>query len=193
MELSAEQQIAEIWKLLKETDMIVKETSLQMKETDRKFKETDKKIKALSELFTGQWGKLIEALVEPGALQLFRDRGINVNHILRRMESQKNGRQMETDLLLTNDTELVAIEVKTTLKVEDVRELLNDLEHFLDFFPFYKNFKIYGAVASINIEENADKFAYRQGLFVLKGGKEGLITILNDEKFRPKNFSTQSA
>lgn len=63
-----------------------KETALQMKETadqkktadqvtDRQMKETDRKIKELSQLFTGQWGKLVEALMQPGCVRLFRERG----------------------------------------------------------------------------------------------------------------------
>ncbi|HID57281.1 TPA: DUF3782 domain-containing protein, partial [Candidatus Poribacteria bacterium] len=42
-----------------------------------------------------------------------------------------------------------------------------------------------GAVAGIVIEEEADKFAYRNGLFVI--GQSGQAAkILNDEKFRPR-------
>jgi len=184
MELTAEQKIDEIWNLFKETDR-------RFKETDRQMQETDKKIKELSELFTGQWGKLIEALIEPGALQLFKDRAINVKQVYRRVESYMNGGQMEVDLLLTNDNELVVIEVKTTLKVVHVREFLEDLDQFLYFFPRFKDCRIYGAVAAVSIEEEADKFAYRQGLFVLKAGHEGLIKILNDLKFKPKNFNKE--
>lgn len=39
-------------------------------EMDRRFKETGKKIKALEELFVGQWGKLVESLVEGGLVRL---------------------------------------------------------------------------------------------------------------------------
>jgi hypothetical protein len=202
MELTPEQQIAEIWQLFKETDKrfkitdkIVKETTLEIKEIqkdmNRRSKETDEKIKALSNLFTGQWGKLIEALVEPEALQLFKDRGIKIKYALKRIEGQQNAKEMETDLLLIDKTEIVAVEVKTTLKVNDVREFLEDLKYFFDFFSGFRGCKIYGAVAALNIEEEADKFAYRQGLFVLKAGKEGLITMLNDEKFKPKDFSKE--
>ena len=60
---------AEVWQLFKETDA-------KFKETDAKFKETDRKINQLSGLFTSQWGKLIEALVEPNVLDLFQRRGI---------------------------------------------------------------------------------------------------------------------
>ena len=29
---------------------------------------------------------------------------------------------------------------------------------------------------------------YRQGLFVLTMGREGLVTLRNDDQFRPKDF-----
>lgn len=51
-------------KKFKETDERFKETDEKFKETDEKFKETDKKMKQLQELFTSQWGRLIESLVE---------------------------------------------------------------------------------------------------------------------------------
>jgi len=48
-----------------ETDRILTE---RFQETDRmlstKFSETDKKIRKLDQLFTSQWGKLVDSLVE---------------------------------------------------------------------------------------------------------------------------------
>jgi len=155
---------------------------------DRRFQETDQEIKRLAALFTGQWGKLIEALVKPSALRLFQERGIEVTETSQSMESARDGSQMEIDLLLSNTQEVVVLEVKTTLKVEDVREFLEDLRRFTFFFPRYKGAKVYGGVAGIHIEEGADKFAYRQGLFVLAGRGEGMIRMLNPPDFRPKSF-----
>jgi len=189
----------DIFRMFAETDKKFQQTFKEIKETfadtdkkfeqtDRKFRQTDRKINKLSELFTGQWGKVIESLVAPSALSLFKDRGIKVNQSFQRIESQKNGLQMEIDILLTNEQIAVAIEVKTTLKVQDVREFLDKLEKFSVFFPRYKGVKLYGGVAGINIEESADKFAYRQGLFVLTSSGEGMVEILNDLNFEPKNF-----
>jgi hypothetical protein len=45
--------------------------------------------------------------------------------------------------------------------------------------------QLYGAVAAIEIEEGADKYAYRQGLFVLAQAGEA-IAILNNLDFQPK-------
>ena len=51
----------ELKELFKETDQRFKETAQQMKETDQKIRE-------LNDLFTSQWGKLIEALIAPGSV-----------------------------------------------------------------------------------------------------------------------------
>ena len=64
------------------------------------------------------WGKLIEALVEPGALRLFQDRDIEVYQTFQRVKTQdKNGKQAEFDILLANGDVVIAIEVKTTLQL----------------------------------------------------------------------------
>nr|NCQ71668.1 DUF3782 domain-containing protein [Microcystis aeruginosa W13-16]NCQ80640.1 DUF3782 domain-containing protein [Microcystis aeruginosa W13-15]NCQ86995.1 DUF3782 domain-containing protein [Microcystis aeruginosa W13-18]NCR15023.1 DUF3782 domain-containing protein [Microcystis aeruginosa SX13-11]NCR24393.1 DUF3782 domain-containing protein [Microcystis aeruginosa L111-01]NCR28785.1 DUF3782 domain-containing protein [Microcystis aeruginosa LE13-04]NCR45958.1 DUF3782 domain-containing protein [ len=41
--------------------------------------------------------------------------------------------------------------------------------------------------AGIEIEEGADKYAYRQGLFVLAQRGEN-VAILNDTEFQPKTW-----
>jgi len=215
--LEVEKSVKEIWKLFKETDSRFKETDLKFKETDRrldrrfeetdarfketdlKFKETDRRldkrfeatdeeIKMLSRLFTGQWGKLIESLAESGILEQLQSRGIAVSRLFRRSVSRQNGREMELDFLLTNDTEVVLGEVKTTLKTDDVKNFINKLDEFLYFYPHYKGFKIYGAMIGLNMEEASAKYAYRKGLFVFRVGGEGMLQLLNDDKFMPKDF-----
>lgn len=154
----------------------------------RSHEETDRQLRRSEGLFTSQWGKMIEALVEPGALRLFQDRGLDVRRTYQRPEAQVNGESMEIDLLLEDETELVVVEVKSTLKVADVQEFLDDLADFLRFFPRYRGMNIYGAVAGLTIDENADRYAYRQGLFVLGMSGDNMVSILNDERFRPTDF-----
>ena len=157
------------------------------------MRETDRKIKELTNLFTGQWGKLIEALIKPGSLKLFQDRGINVKKCKTRMAERLNGgRHMEIDILLKNKVEKIAvvIEVKTTLQISDVNDFLKKFDTFLDFFPKYKGYTIHGAVAGVQINDGVDKYAYRNGLFVLGLGREGLVRMLNDDKFDPRVFNS---
>ena len=73
-----------VWQMFQETDK-------RFKETDRQFKESDKKLKKLEDLFTSQWGKLIESLVEGDLIQLLNQRGIKVNDTSTRAKSFYNG------------------------------------------------------------------------------------------------------
>lgn len=69
------------------------------------------------------------------------------------------------------------------------KEHITRLGKFAVFFPEYQDRKIIGAVAGIDIVEDADKFADRNGLFVIAQSGETVI-ILNDEKFQPKVWSS---
>ena len=185
------EEIKELRELFKETDKKFRETDKRFKETDRRldkrFRETDKKIKELSNLFTTQWGKLVEALVEPGAVNLFRERGIDVYYTARRIEveDEKRRKIAEYDIVLVNDKEVVVIEVKTTVKKEDVDYFLEKLSKIKEYLRDLKHRKVYGAVAGISFEEGGDRYAYRSGLFVLKS-EGGMIRIANDLKFKPR-------
>jgi len=183
--LEVEKSVKEIWEMFKETDARFKETDRRL---DKRFVETDKRIKELATLFTGQWGKLIESLAESGLLEQLQSRGIKVTNLSRRLTSRKNGNQMELDFLLTNEKEVVLGEVKTTMKTTDVKNFVNKLSEFLQFYPYYKGFKIYGGMIGLRLEEESEIYAYRQGLFVFKVGGEGMLQLLNDDKFTPKDF-----
>ena len=196
---AVEEPLAEVWRLFKETDAQFKETAARFKETDARFKETDarleqrfretdEKMRRLEGLFGNQWGKLIEALVKPGVLALFQQRGIRVRRLFSRATAQVNGDNMEIDLIMENDVEVVAGEVKSTMGVEDVRDFVMELRRFTHFFPRYAGLRIYGAVAALEFVEGADRFAYRQGLFVLGVQGRETVVMLNDDKFRPHNF-----
>ncbi len=202
--LEIEQSIESIWALFRETDRRLdqrfEETDRRFRETDqrldRRFEATEREIAALSaqtraaeNLFIGKWGRLLEALVRPGAVALFQARGIAVNRTQERVRIRQGGEEMELNLLLVNSEALVVVEVKSTLRVEDVRALVEDLKTFPKFFPEYRDYRRFGAVAALAIEEEADRYAYRQGLFVLTMGREELVTLLNDDAFRPKDFA----
>ncbi|CAN2044196.1 hypothetical protein GMMP13_120030 [Candidatus Magnetomoraceae bacterium gMMP-13] len=41
----------------------------------------------------------------------------------------------------------------------------------------------------MSFAEEADKYAYRRGLYVLTLVGENMLTIVNDNKFRPKEWA----
>ncbi len=182
--LKVGEEIRELRESIERQSRETRELRESLREQSR---ETEQKIRKLESLFTTQWGKLVEALVEPGAVNLFRERGINIRYTSRRIEVEdEKGRKIaEFDIFLENDDELVVIEVKTTVKKEDVDWFLEKMSRFKEWFPKYKRYKVYGAIAGISFDEGVDRYAYRMGLFVLKS-EGGIIRIANDPDFSPR-------
>ena len=179
-----ERRFQETERLLKEqsqeTDRLLRE---QSQETDRRIREVNKQIGDLG----GKWGRFVENMVAPACETLFLKRGIPVHQVSQRMKKRLNGQTLEIDVLVTNENHVLVVEVKSSLGVNDVKDLMDDLNRFRGFFPEYAQKQLYGAVAGIEIEEGADKYAYRQGLFVLAQTGEA-VSILNNPDFEPRNW-----
>ncbi|RME15932.1 MAG: hypothetical protein D6799_05450 [Bacteroidetes bacterium] len=190
----SEKRLRETERIIKEafqeTDRKFQETDRKFQETDRRFQETDKKIRQLENLFVGQWGKLIEALVEGELIRILRERNINVIGIAPGRYKIFEGKEYEFDIIAENGDEVVVVEVKTSLSQKDIDHFIDKLKKFHLIFPEYKNRKIYGAVAYIRTHPETTKYAYRKGLFVIRAVGEN-AKILNDSKFKPQNFNIQ--
>ena len=157
-------------------------------ETDRKFQETDRKFQETARMVSdlgGQWGLFVENQVAPACERVFGERGITVQMVSQRVKKRRGGDTLEIDVLVVNAGHVVVVEVKASLSVEAVREFLDDLRQFRDFFPEYADWQVHGAVAGMRIEGGADRYAYRQGLFVLAQTGD-TVKILNDAQFQPK-------
>ncbi|MCY4513274.1 MAG: hypothetical protein OXB86_06265 [Bdellovibrionales bacterium] len=177
---------------MKETDRQMKETDRQMKETDRQMKESGKRIDKIYNLFNSQWSKLVESLVEGKLIELLQARGIDVNETYSRLQRSyrdENGNleQREIDIIAANGKEVVAVEVKTTLRPDDVKHFMNTLKIFKNLFFRYKNETIYGAVAYLKSDAEAAAFAERQGLFVIRATGDS-ASLVNKPTFKPKAF-----
>ena len=126
-------------------------------------------------------------MVAPACETIFLKRGIPVHQVSQRVKKRLDGKTLEIDVLVTNENHVLIVEVKSSLGVNDIKEMIEDLREFRTFFPEYSQKQLYGAVAGIEIEEGADKYAYRQGLFVLTQAGE-TVSILNNSDFQPKNL-----
>ncbi|NJK60683.1 MAG: DUF3782 domain-containing protein [Oscillatoriales cyanobacterium SM2_1_8] len=134
---------------------------------------------------TTRWGRFVEELVEPAVLRLFQARGIDVKELYPRARVRRQGIAMEIDILAVDDTELVAVECKSRLSKDDVDEFLEKLARFKEAFPHYREFRAYGAVAGIEINEGVDRYAFRRGLFVIRPSGDS-VAIANAADFRPQ-------
>jgi len=178
-----ERRQQETERLIQELTTAQKETNRQTQETDRKIREVNKQIGDLG----GKWGRFVENMVAPACETLFMQREIPVHQVSQRVKKRLNGQTLEIDILVTNENHILVVEVKSSLGVNDVKQLVEDLNQFRQFFPEYSQKQLYGAVAGIEVEEGSDRYAYRQGLFVLAQAGEA-VSILNNSDFQPKSW-----
>jgi hypothetical protein len=123
--------------------------------------------------------------VHPAAVRLFQERGIDVHEVHRNVISNRDGEGIEVDLLVVNNTDIIAIECKSTLGIDDVNDHLERLGKLKRLLPAYSNKQVMGAVTAMIIPENVAQYAYRQGLYVI-GQTGNQLVVRNDLKFKAK-------
>jgi hypothetical protein len=180
--------------LLKSRRKLEEDLERSRKEFDKDLKQSREEFdKKLGEL-TGTWGKFVEELVAPNSIQLFKDRGIEVTTSFQRVKEKRDGKDFyQIDLFLLNDIYAIAVEVKSTLSVADVKEHLKRLEKIQKYPPKHFDLKgtlLLGAVAGIIVDGDADKYAYKKGLFVLRQ-QGNIVEIVNDKDFVPREWKVE--
>jgi hypothetical protein len=175
-EISQSEEIKAIWSLFRKTDEEIGNLSREVREVSRQVA-----------TLTGKWGRFVEGMIVPGMISMFGKRGIEIERLFQRVRVRKDDAEMEIDILGVNTDNVVLVEVKSTLSPDDVREHIERLKNFKHFFPEYADRHVIGAVAGIVIDGDADRFAYRQGLFVI-GQKGENVRILNGSRFKPKHW-----
>jgi len=170
----------EVWEILRKLALSSEDTTRKMQETDRKLKDLTTAIGRLG----NRLGEFVEEMVRPSVVRLFQQRGIAVHQVFRGAYAERDGDAMEIGLLVGDDLGVVLVEVKSELKADDVKDHVSRLVRFKKLFPQYAGFRVMGAVAGMVVPDDAARFAYRQGLFVLAQSGDSM-TIGNDENFTP--------
>ena len=148
----------------------------------------EKRMNKLEGIFVSEWGKLMERLVEGDLVRLLRERGINILQTSTRRHGQlPNGENFEFDIIAHDGDTIVVVEVKTTLRPDDVREFLDRMNHIRTFLSEYADKKIYGAIGFLSEDAKAATMAERQGLFVIRATGSS-AAIINRAAFAPKSF-----
>jgi len=157
------------------------------KETERQMRATDKKVKEAFDLFTTQWGRLIESLVEGDLIKILNQRGIPVRYTSQRVKGNHEGENYEFDIIAVNGKEIVVVEVKTTLRPDDVKDFKERLGKIKVWLSGFAENTVYGAVAYLQASAAADRMAEKDGLFLIKATGSS-ASIANTEDFKPKAF-----
>ena len=155
---------------------------------DKISADTNRAIKDMKEMFTCQWGRLVEALSKPAALALFKKQGIEIDRVFEDVRKIKKDGQdvMEIDVALCDTTIAVIVEVKSHCDSRDINHFLGQMEHCKEWYPDFSDKELRVAVAAIDYAPGAEEYAQRRGLYVLKLTGEETFTMTAPKK--PKTF-----
>ena len=188
---SLKQEADERRKSLKQEADERRKYAAERKEYERSIrqdiKEHNKRIKELDELFTGQWGKLMESLVKGDLIRLLNDRNIHVTELARETETLFDGKEFEFDIIAVDGDTLVVVEVKTTLRLRDINHFIKKLEIFKEIFPRYASLNVIGAMAWLKANEGGKQRVIKEGLLAIRATGNS-ASIVNAEGFKPKIF-----
>ncbi|MEW6096804.1 MAG: hypothetical protein AB1567_09815 [bacterium] len=168
----------------------------------KRQEKTDEEIKRLSRevgKVTDSLGRFAEGLVAPCLKKIFKNLGVEIMEIFPRCKAHMNGKTLEIDILCVGKVlaknklslekgKKVAIlsEVKSFLHARQITDFINnDIPQFYLFFEEYKDYPIIGIVSGMMIEEGAERYAEKEGLYVLVPS-EDTVKLFNPKSFKPK-------
>jgi len=181
---------------MQETDRMIHENTLQMKETDRKIEESARQLKELQrELgnLGSSVGRIIENMVKGKIIKKFQALGYDVTGCSPNKEfaSEELGLLGEIDLLLEDGPVNILIEVKTTLKTDDVRDHMKRIGNYrrhVESKGFGGPRRFIGAVAGAVVSPGTVKFAHDNGMYVIVQSGDAVEIIASPEGFQAKEW-----
>jgi len=162
----------ELRDLQKETDIQLKENAVQQKETDRKL---DKVAKMIGGIGANQ-GDVAEDFFYNSFIQDNHLGQLTFDDITKNMFKHRGKLQEEYDIFLTNGDAIAIVEVKYKAHLDDIKKLDRKFEHFKALFPIYKDYKLYGAMASFYFNKETKDELLNQGYFVVERSGDLLKT-----------------
>lgn len=150
--------------ILKETEAIVKENAISQKETDRKL---DKVAKMLGGIGANQ-GDVAEDFFYNSLIKDNHLGEISFDDVTKNMEKHRGSIQEEYDIFLTNGDAIAIFEVKYKAHQDDVVKLVRKFNNFKKLFPIYKDYKLYGAMASFHFNQEIKDELLKQGFFIVE-------------------------
>jgi hypothetical protein len=175
----------EIWAILKgisETNKELSKAHQEFKEeqkalqvaqqkTDEQLKETDRKLQKVSDMLGGigqNQGDVAEEFFFNSLVDDPHLGGIHFDDISKNESKRRGKLQEEYDIVMTNGNAIGIVEVKYKAHENDLGKLERKMRNFKTLFPWFNDYKLYGAIASFHINDDAKKEALERGFFVLQ-------------------------
>jgi hypothetical protein len=148
-----------------------RELQKAQKETDEQMRKTDEKLNRIGDMVDGigkNQGFVAEEFFFNSLLDDPHLGGIHFDDIAKSQFKHRGKVQEEYDIVMTNGNAVGIIEVKYKAHEKDLDKLERKMKNFKTLFPVYKDYKLYGAIASFHLYDEAIEKALDRGFFVLQ-------------------------
>jgi hypothetical protein len=176
----------DVWAALMKTDAQIEQMSKRVDKTSEDVAELSKNIGGVNNTL----GKLTEEMVTAKVLELFQNMGYEVGTACRNKKFYKESKRLaEIDVFLENGDVVVAVEIKTSLEVQDVnrhKEHISRIRKYMDERGDKR--KIIGAVAGGVVPDNVLEYAQQNGFYVLVQSGESICVAETAPEFEVKQW-----
>jgi len=177
-----------VWAMFQESDRKMQENAESWKKTERFLKKLGKQMGDLHRRF----GEMAEHLVAPSIHKRFNELGYHFSaaapggYIIRDLSTDKILSQV--DILLENDDYIIAVEVKITVRPQDIEHHIKRLEILKEYRSKRNDTRtIQGAIAGAIFGEEEKKAVIEAGFYALvQSGDTMKLEI--PEGFVPRKF-----
>jgi len=142
---------------------LVASLAVSQKETDRKLDKIAKMIGV-----SNNQGNVAEDFFYNSLIKDNHLGSLSFDDITKNMAKHRGKIQEEYDIFLTNGESIAIIEVKYKAHLEDISKLDRKFNNFKKLFPIYKDYKLYGAMASFYFNQDIKDELLKQGYFVVE-------------------------
>ena len=177
-----------IQELSTKTDQITRELSVKTQKNKKELKNSEESNEHVSDFFETEWERFLKKLTQGDLAKILQDKNINVQRIFPRVTDHSEKTRCQYDIIADNLKEIVVVEVRSDLRVEDVRYFLEKLKKISHRISIFKERIVYGAVAYLRASKRSKVYAEKQGLFVIRATGSS-ASLINKEDFKPKKIS----
>ena len=176
------------------TDEQLAKTDAQLAKTDAQLAKTEALVAKMTASVTRiseKYGGLSENIGKQA--EEFFYRGFKRNSIINGMKYDEVDRNVrvrgkEYDIVLYNGKAVALFSVKHKVHPKDIEKFVTkDIPEFTKSFPQYKDYDIYGGIATFALDDEISEQAEKQGLFVFTQSGEN-PKMINDKTFEAKTF-----
>ena len=184
-----EAQVAEtsatVRRFADKTDKLIEKSDKRFEKTERLVKRLTKKIGGVDKIF----GEMAEYVSFTNLKRVLREQaGIEIKGVTKRFKVEHEGRNYEFDLIAVGAKAVVMIEVKTTLRSDDVDDFAAIMPEVPAIFPEYQHRDIYGGFAYMKAQDGTEERAHKHGLLTIRAIGASTSELVGFDKEQLRNF-----